>query len=153
MLSLNHWRPLSEMTNIDYEVDGVIERFFGERVGTENRSWLPPMEATAGNDGWKVRMALPGIEPKDVHIEVEGKLLKVSGERSARDDTTIRHMSEIGYGRFERRFALPETVAPDKVKATFEHGMLELTLPSSESAKPRRIEIESVTPTVLAEVK
>ena len=98
-------------------------------------------------------MALPGIEPKDVHIEVEGKLLKVSGERSARDDTTISHMSEIGYGRFERRFALPDTVAPDKVKATFEHGMLELTLPSSESAKPRRIEIESVTPTVLAEVK
>ena len=153
MLSVNRWRPLSEMTNIDYEVDGFIERFFGERVGTENRSWLPPTEATAGNDGWKVRMALPGIEPKDVHIEVEGKLLKVSGERSASDDTTIRHMSEIGYGRFERRFALPDTVAPDKVKATFEYGMLELTLPTSESAKPRRIEIESVTPTVLAEVK
>ena len=153
MLSVNRWRPLSEMTNIDYEVDGVIERFFGERVGTENRSWLPPMEATAGNDGWKVRMALPGIEPKDVHIEVEGKLLKVSGERSARDATTISHMSEIGYGRFERRFALPDTVAPYKVKATFEYGMLELTLPTSESAKPRRIEIESVTPTVLAEVK
>ena len=153
MLSVNRWRPLSEMTNIDYEVDGVIERFFGERVGTENRSWLPPMEATAGNDGWKVRMALPGIEPKDVHIEVEGKLLKVSGERNAKDDTTTRHMSEIGYGQFERRFALPDTVAPDKVKATFENGMLELTLPTSELAKPRRIEIESVAPTVLAEAK
>ena len=57
MLSVNRWRPLSEMTNIDYEVDGFIERFFGERGGTETRSWLPPTEATAGNDGWKVRVA------------------------------------------------------------------------------------------------
>ena len=153
MLSLNRWRPLSEMANIDYEVDGVVERFFGERLETENRSWLPPTEATAGNDGWKVRIALPGIEPKDVHIEVEGKLLKVSGERNANDDTTMRHMSEIGYGPFERRFALPDTVATDKVTATFEYGMLELTLPTSESAKPRRIEIASVAPAVLAEIK
>ena len=84
---------------------------------------------------------------------VEGKLLKVSGERNANDDTTMRHMSEIGYGRFERRFALPDTVASDKVTATFEYGMLELTLPTSESAKPRRIEIESVAPAVLAEIK
>ena len=76
MLSLNRWRPLGEMTNIDYEVDGVIERFFGERLGTENWSWLPLTEASAGNDGWKVRIALPGIEPKDVHIEVEGIFTK-----------------------------------------------------------------------------
>ena len=86
-------------------------------------------------------MALPGIDPKDVHVELVGKVLTVSGERTVKDEKTDRHLSEIGYGRFERRFSLPDDVATDGVTATFEHGMLELTLPAAAATKSRRIEI------------
>ena len=141
MLSLTRWHPFDEMNNLHRAVDRA---FGGTPDGwpeTHNSSWLPATEATSGNDGWILRMALPGIDPKDVHVELHGKVLTVSGERTVTDEETDRHLSEIGYGRFERRFTVPSDVANDKVSATFEHGMLELKLPVAEETKSRRIEI------------
>ena len=137
MLSLTYWRPLNEMTDFHPDVD----RVFGDCPATPEWSRLPATEATSGSDGWTLRMALPGIDPKDVHVELTGKVLTVSGEHTVKDEQADRHLSEIGYGRFERRFTLPDDVATDDVTATSEHGMLELTLPTAEATKPRRIEI------------
>ena len=141
MLSLTHWRPFDDLTNLHHDVDRAFGRVLGDSPVTSGGSWLPAAEATSGSDGWMLRMALPGIAPKDVNVEVQGDVLTVSGERSVKDEHGDRHLSEIGYGRFERRFTLPEDVATDQVTATFEHGMLELTLPVAESTKSRRIEI------------
>ena len=141
MLSLTRWHPFNDMTDVQRDVDRVFGRMLGDWPATPEWSWLPATEATSGSEGWTLRMALPGIDPKDVHVELTGKVLTVSGERTAKDEPTDRHLSEIGYGRFERRFTLPEDVASDDVTATFEHGMLELTLPAAEATKSRRIEI------------
>ena len=141
MLSLTRWHPFSEMTDFHHDVDRAFGRILGEWPATPVRSWLPATEATSGSDGLTLRMALPGVDPKDVHVELSGKVLTVSGERTVKDEQTDRHLSEIGYGRFERRFTLPDDVETDDVTATFEHGMLELTLPTAEATKPRRIEI------------
>lgn len=141
MLSLTRWRPFDDMTDFHRNADRVFGRMLGDWPAAPGWSWLPATEATSGSDGWTLRMALPGIDPKDVHVELAGKILTVSGERRVKDEQTDRHLSEIGYGRFERRFAIPEDVATDGVTATFEHGMLELTLPASGATKPRRIEI------------
>ena len=141
MLSLTRWRPFNETTRFHHEIDRVFGRMFGDWPETPEWSWLPATEATSGSDGWTLRMALPGIDPKDVHVELVGKVLTVSGERTVKDEKTDRHLSEIGYGRFERRFSLPDDVATDGVTATFEHGMLELTLPAAAATKSRRIEI------------
>ena len=75
-------------------------------------------------------------------------MLTITGERSLqREEQTEQHLSEFGYGRFERSFTLPDHVDADRVGAKFEHGMLEITLPMAEAAKPRRIEIAGgVTP-------
>ena len=86
-------------------------------------------------------MALPGIDPKDVHVDLHQNVLTITGERTLNEEKSEQHVSEIGYGRFERSFTLPDNVASEKVNAHFENGMLELTLPVSEAAKPRRIEI------------
>jgi HSP20 family protein len=88
--------------------------------------------------GWKVRMGLPGVESKDVHVELDHTTLTVSGERTVKEESADRHLSEIGYGRFERRFTLPENVDSEKVSARFENGMLELTLPVAEVVQNRR---------------
>ena len=141
MLSLTRWRPFNEMTDSHGDVDRVFGRLLGDWPAAPEWSWLPATEATSGSEGWTLRMALPGIDPKDVHVELTGRVLTISGERSVKDEQTARHLSEIGYGRFERRFTLPEDIAVDDVTATFEHGMLELTLPTAESAKSRRIDI------------
>lgn len=124
-----------------------LDRGFGwssDRVPAEgDRSWVPATEVSSDKDGWKVRMALPGIDPKDVSVDLNGDVLTVTGER--KQEQTDRHLSEFGYGRFDRRFTLPDSIAADHVSATFEHGMLALTLPVTEAAKPRRIEIGSAT--------
>ena len=141
MRSLTRWHPFNEMTDVQRDIDRVFGPMLGDWSATPEWSWLPATEATSGSEGWTLRMELPGIDPNDVHVELTGKVLTVSGERTAKDEQTDRHLSEIGYGRFERRFTLPEDVATDGVTATFEHGMLELTLPAAEATKSRRIEI------------
>ena len=145
MLSLNRWSPFDEMTNLHREVGRAFGRVPAEWSATRERSWLPAVEAASGSEGWTLRMALPGIDPKDVHVDLHGKVLTVSGERTVKDENTDRQLSEIAYGRFERRFTLPEDVVADQVAATFEHGMLELKLPVAEAAKSRRITIAGTT--------
>ena len=143
MLSLTRWNPFVEMNSLHQELDKAL-RWSPDRVpGESDRSWVPATEVASDNDGWKLRMALPGIDPKDVSVNLNGDELTITGER--KQEPTDRHVSEFGYGRFERRFTMPVSVAADQVSATFEHGMLELMLPVTEAAKPRRIEIGGAT--------
>ena len=143
MRSLIRWSPVDEMTSLQSEMDRVFGRFFGDWSPNAGSPWVPATEVSSHAEGWKVRIALPGVDPKNVHVDLDGRVLRVAGERSLSDeDTGAEHRtSEFGYGRFERSFTVPEGVEADKVSARFENGMLELTLPETEAAKPRRIEI------------
>ena len=139
MLSLNRWNPLEEIS--DFHRD--INRAFGWS-GAPIRgdlSWLPAAEVTSGSEGWTIRMGLPGIDQKDVSVDLDHSVLTISGERTSPADKDKKHLSELGYGRFTRSFTLPDTVDTERVAAKFENGMLELTLPVTEATKPRRIEI------------
>ena len=139
MLSLTRWNPFEEMSDFHHDID----RAFGWSVAPPRRglSWLPAAEVTSGSEGWTIRMALPGIDQKDVSVDLDHSVLTVSGERTVPEEKAKRHVSELGYGRFTRSFTLPDTVDVQKVAAKFENGMLELTLPVTEATKPRRIEI------------
>jgi HSP20 family protein len=87
-------------------------------------------------------MYIPGVDAKSIDIEVVGQMLRVRGERS-REKSVEPYVSEISYGRFEREFALPADIDADHVEATYRNGVLELALPVSERAKPRRIAIST----------
>ena len=102
---------------------------------------MPATEVATAEDGWRVRVALPGIDAKDVEVDLHGNTLTVRGERADGRGGNGWYESEIAYGRFERTFTLPSSVDANRVEAHFAHGMLELTLPLAESARPRRIEI------------
>ena len=93
-------------------------------------------------DTWNVSLALPGISPDKVDLDIAGRTLRVRGERSA-NDKAQPVISEITYGRFEREFTLPEEIDAQRVEATYRHGMLELVLPLAEGAKPHRIAVKS----------
>ena len=139
MLSLDRWNQFEEISDFHRDVN----RAFGwSGVPVKSGlSWLPAAEVTSGSEGWTIRMGLPGIDPKDVSIDLDHSVLTISGERTTPEDKDKKHLSELGYGRFTRSFTLPDTVDTEKVAAKFENGMLELTLPETEATKPRRIEI------------
>ncbi len=143
MRSLIRWSPLDEMTTLQGEIDRVFGPFFGDWSPNAGLPWVPATEVSSYAEGWKVRIALPGVDPKNVLVDLDGRVLRVAGERSLGDEKTQaeHRTSEFGYGRFERSFTVPEGVEADKVSARFENGMLELMLPETEAAKPRRIEI------------
>ena len=142
MMNLTRWNPFEELNSLHRELDRVFGHAQGDRrAPVGNASWAPATEIATVPDGWQVRMALPGIDPGDVKIDLNGDTLTVAGERSQRREDAELNRSEISYGRFERLLTLPSNVDADRVEANFDNGMLDLSLPLAESARPRRIEI------------
>ena len=83
MLSMTRWNPFEELTGLHREMDRVFGRYMGdERATTPASAWIPATEVDSGEDGWKIRIALPGIAPKDVHIDLHDNNLTISGERT-----------------------------------------------------------------------
>jgi len=152
MLGMTRWTPFTELTTLHRDLDSLFGRVFGESGRPETSSpvmtFTPNADVVKASDKWTVSMALPGIEPKDVEINVVGRTLRVRGERAfdGYAEGVEPVLSEISYGKFEREFTLPEDIDQEKVQAAYRHGMLELTLPLTESAKPRRIEIQTTAP-------
>jgi HSP20 family protein len=113
-----------------------------QNLGGIARPGPMPMDAYRHGDEFVVHFDLPGLEPSSIELTVEQNVLTVSGERSWQpaDDVEVI-ASERPQGRFTRQLFLGESLEPDQVVATYEHGVLTLTVPVSERAKPRRVEI------------
>ena len=155
MLPLRRWGPYREdgmwpfghLTNLHHEMDRVFGNLWDETPGLgrmgDCRGFAPAAEVTSDENAWRVRMALPGMDPQDVHVEVTDNMLTVTGEHTMEDEKKGENrQSEFSYGHFERSFMLPKTVNVDGVTAEFKNGMLELRLPMMEMAKPRKIEVK-----------
>jgi HSP20 family protein len=137
------------------DFDHIFNRFLsgrqgaqtGQRSETSLSAFAPAVEAYVDHDGKKFvcRVALPGVDPKEVSIQVQGNVLSISGERNVsneRKEADFVH-SEMMYGYFERDVALPEGTDPSKLEAEYQNGVLEISAPMSAAALPRRIEIKS----------
>ncbi len=144
MLKMTRWNPFAELNSLHWEMDRVFGRYVDdEPTGSVQSAWMPATEINSSKEGWTLRMALPGIDPKEVQIDLHADTLTISGERT-RTERTGDHASEFRYGRFERSFMVPSNVDAENVSAEFAQGMLALTLPLAEAAKPRRIAIKGV---------
>jgi len=117
--------------------DATVPSFFSPMP-----AW-PKVEVAETENGIRVAAELPGMDEKDVEVSVIDNVLTIRGERKAHIDDRERHFSERYYGRFERRIPLGEAVEEDKIDATFENGVLIVTLPRSAqtSAQVKRIAI------------
>lgn len=107
-------------------------------------AWVPATDIFEDTDGLKISVELPGLRPDDVKVTVENQTLTIRGEKKqvAEEKTTRVHRYERSYGVFERSFALPSTLDSDKVAAKFDNGVLTITLPKAEKAKPREISVK-----------
>ena len=150
MLGITRWTPWTEFAGLHRDLDSIVGRVFGEAVPRQTvdsfDSLTPAADVKREGDTWMVSIAVPGISPDKIDVDIVGRTLRVRGERSS-EEKTESVMSEIAYGRFERDFTLPEDIDAQHVQATYRHGMLELVLPLKESAKPHRIEVKTAPET------
>lgn len=109
---------------------------------------VPPVEAWVDSKAkrYHLRVALPGIDPENVQLNLQGNTLTVSAERKESHETKeVNYLHrELNYGTFERTLTLPEGVDPEKLNAEYQNGVLEITAPIASAALPRRIEIKGL---------
>ncbi len=122
-------------------LNNLVEQFFGDSFPATAQVRSLPLSAWEDENTVHVEMDLPGVATSDIDISVHGRVLTVRGERKnaggeGRFDTRT-------YGGFEQRIGLPAPVDADKVEAKLAGGVLSLTLPKSEAAKPRKIEVRA----------
>jgi HSP20 family protein len=108
------------------------------------RPWTPAVDILETDNELVVKADLPDVDMQDIHVEIENGTLTLRGERKFEKEErdTGYHRIERSYGSFARYFSLPDTVEPDKVKADYKNGVLTVTLPKKEIAKPRSIKVQ-----------
>ena len=117
---------------------------FGQVFRSGGRVEFPPLNGWEEPDTLYVESEVPGFKLEDLEIFVKEKVLTISGERKPLEGNGLRfHRQERPVGKFTRVFQLPSPVDADKVEARLQDGVLTLTLPKAQAAKPRRIEVKS----------
>lgn len=133
----------------------TMERFVGDlfrpgalgdlwqRESLADRAWMPAVDIAENETGYVVTAELPGVSKDEVSITFEAGVLTLSGERrfEEKQDGKNYHRIERAYGSFSRSFVLPAEVNADKVEANFQDGVLTVSVPKAEQAKPRKISI------------
>ena len=146
-MPITRWEPFRDLVSTQDRFNQLFNetfaRAFGDEQGTSQRAWVPAVDIYETSDGLVLKAELPGINPDDVEIRVEDNTLYLKGERKFEKEAKEEslHRIERSYGTFSRSFALPGTIDADKVKANYENGILTLTMPKREEAKPRTIKI------------
>ena len=109
------------------------------------RAWAPPVDIFERQDHLVIRAEVPGVLMEDMDVRIENGVLTLHGERKQEGDIKEgdAHRMERVYGQFTRSFSLPTTVDAEKVTATYKDGVLEVTVPKAETAKPKSIEIKA----------
>jgi HSP20 family protein len=127
-------------------LDEAIGGFpFGSESATLTAAWTPAVDVFEDKDAVKIVAELPGVKAEDVKISLESQTLTLRGEKRqvAEEKTERVHRYERTYGAFERTFALPGTVDADRIEASYADGLLTVTLPKVERARPRQIDIRT----------
>ncbi len=136
------WREVEDM-------ESWMDEFFRgwpsswQRVPAEERAWAPGVEMYEKDDSIIVRAEMPGMSREDIDVLVVGDMLTISGERKASEEIKDEeyYRCEFAYGKFSRSVSLPTAVDTGKVQATYKNGLLEITLPKTEEAKPKKVEV------------
>ena len=135
MRNLNRWSPFDEVFDFQREVERVFNQFWSDLPSRTSGS-AGSFQVNTTDDGWRIDVPLPGIDPEHVNLEVAGNTLQIRVNQPADE-----RKSETRVTRYEQTLTLPPFLDVDKLSASHRHGMLQLTLPLKESVKPRRIQI------------
>jgi HSP20 family protein len=148
-MAIVRWEPFRDLVAVQDRLNRIFDDTFrGNPRGTEEDwalggQWAPSVDIFEHEGNLVLRAELPGIEPKDVDVHVENNVLTLRGERKFESEVKREkyHRVERAYGTFSRSFTLPNVVDTEKIKAEYKDGMLQVTLPQREEAKPKQIQV------------
>ena len=146
-LELVPWKPFGQLSTLRGEMDSLWNQFFNRTPfpGYVTQEWMPTVDVSETKDKLLVKAELPGVDKKDVKVSISGDLITIKGEKKKEEEEKDEHhyCIERYCGSFQRVVQLPANVKSDKVKATFDKGVLKVTLPKVDEAKQKEIDIES----------
>jgi HSP20 family protein len=142
---LTRYNPFSALEALPSEF-----RLFQDTLGrildesTAGRPWTPAVDILETENELVLKADLPDVEMKDIHVELENGTLSLKGQRKFESEKKEKgyHRIERSYGTFARYFAMPDTVDPEKISAEYKNGVLTVTLPKKEIAKPRTVKVD-----------
>lgn len=139
------WPTFNRLTDLREEIDRLFESPLSELVRTPSvfSGWTPAIDLYEDKDNVQVKAELPGMTKEDIEVTLHEGTLSISGERKTerKVEKADVYRSERFFGRFQRTISLPTPVAADKVKAEYKDGVLTVTLPKTEEAKPKQINV------------
>ena len=150
-MAIVRWEPFRDLLSLQERMNRLFDDSFRGARGSDEDwalggSWAPAVDIYEQDGNIVLKAELPGIDPKDVDVRVENNTLTLRGER--KHDQEVKkenyHRVERTYGTFTRSFTLPNVVDTNNIKADYRDGVLRMTLPKREEAKPKQISI-SVT--------
>jgi len=141
------WDPLRDLLSIQDRMNRLFEQTLSRSQAEEGitaSTWSPAVDIYETPETIIMKADLPGLSREDIEIQIRDNTLTLRGERRFAKDVQQENYLRIerAYGAFQRSFTLPATVQQDKIRAVFRDGVLELTLPKAEEAKPKKIAIE-----------
>ena len=151
-MALIRWEPFREVESLQKEMNRLLDRIVptdvgnGEKVGL---SFIPAAEMTETPEAVQLKLEIPGMEAKDLNVEVTADSLTVNGERKSEIKTEEEGFTrtEFRYGKFHRVIPLPVRVDNNNVTAEYKDGILNLTLPKAEEEKNKVVKV-SINPTI-----
>ena len=147
-MELVRWRPGRDLFGFGGGLDRMFDDFFAPaRFGvleSDDWNWRPVVDIYDKDESIVIKADLPGVDKKDIHVDLNGRVLTLSGERTVEKEANEEescYRRERAYGKFVRTFNLASDVIPDKIDATYKDGVLHVTIPKSEAHKPKQITI------------
>ncbi len=146
-MAIVRWNPVRDLMGMQEDMDMLFENFFGD--GRKMRElgftrWTPRVDIVEEDNRYEVTVDLPGIKKEDVKVEIHDNVLTLRGEKKLEEERKEKNyrLSERFYGEFTRTFTLPENVDRNSIDAEYKDGVLRLTIPKTEKAKPKQIEVK-----------
>lgn len=141
---IESWEPFREMDILQRQMNRLFERLLPTDGGGDlGLGFIPAAEIEETDDSVLLKVEIPGLEPKDINVEVTTESVSISGERKSETTTEEEGLSrsEFRYGKFQRIISLPSVVENDRVRAEYKNGILSLTIPKAESAKTKAVKV------------
>lgn len=139
------WPNLGRLSDLRDEIDRLFDSPLNELTRTSQllSGWTPALDVFEEKDNYVVKAELPGMKKEDIEVSFHDGSLSLSGERQSetKQQADEVYRAERYFGRFQRTITLPAAVASDKIKAAYKDGVLTVTLPKTEEAKPKQIDV------------
>src|ERR1700730_16564397 len=152
MNTLNRWEPFRSAATLHEQLNRVFGEGFNRQEDSNLTTWAPAVDILETEHELVVKADLPDVDPKELDIRVENNILTIRGERKFEEQVNEDKYLRVArsYGSFARRFRLANSGNAEAIKADYQNGVLTLTIPKREEAKPKQIKVNVAPPAMAA---